>query len=530
MDSYNQNSNPLVPDYILRKLILLHGFSKEIHMKTKTSDPFTGTIADEYYFINGEWINKFKEFYNYDQIVNIMEQYTINFQTYEEYKNNIGQILNILMQQKIYQRGAEFPIELTNGNISFVPKNIEIPGINHMKIYFMNNLYLVNYELNQQISQIQELHVNFINNNKYKCFISNTIFFSYLNNVEIGIINSNGMIVPVYYIKFENKNSETEIKRIINGGFENFIKMNNIDTKRILNRFGNREYLVNIKKYKEENNINDNPLNSYNDMNNKYPHSYINKHIKIQQIQNNDMNQSDQTQLLMKDFRLNPTIEQTQLKLADGILEEKNKSLKNELEDKIGIIKTLQIDVETKEEELKKLRKKYENLKENIKQKDKEIEYLKKTATSRQDDKEVIKQLKETLNQMRASYQDLLELKDKTIMDLKKSIQEKDLAKIGEIFQCNDKKRIYDFSLNISSPNLLYSILCSQNDTFAEAEEKLYQKFSELRETNNIFLYKGFVIKRFKTIKENGIESGMPVLMTVPDDNNDEHENNNQNI
>ena len=151
-------------------------------------------------------------------------------------------------------------------------------------------------------------------------------------------------------------------------------------------------------------------------------------------------------------------------------------------------------------------------------------------VTSRQDDKEVIKQLKETLNQMRASYQDLLELKDKTIMDLKKSIQEKDLAKIGEIFQCNDKKRINDFSLNISSPNLLYSILCSQNDTFAEAEEKLYQKFSELRETNNIFLYKGFVIKRFKTIKENGIESGMPVLMTVPDDNNDEQENNNQNI
>jgi len=530
MASYNQNTNPLVPDYILRKLILLYGFSKEILLKTKTSDPLTGTSADEYYFINGEWINKFKEFYNYDQIVNIIEQCTINFQTYEEYKNDVGRILNILMQQKICQRGAEFPIELTNGNISFVPKSIEIQGINHMKNYFMNNLYLVNYELNQQISQIQEIHVNFVTNNKYKCFISNKIFFSYLNNVEIGIINSNGMIVPVYYIKFENKNSETEIKRIINGGFENFIKMNNIDTKRVLNRFGNREYLVNIKKYKEENNINDNPLNSYNDMNNKYPHSYINKHIKIQQIQNNDMNQSGQTQLLMKDFRLNPTIEQTQLKLADGILEEKNKSLKNELEDKIGIIKTLQIDVETKEEELKKLRKKYENLKENIKQKDKEIEYLKKMVTSRQDDKEVIKQLKETLNQMRASYQDLLELKDKTIMDLKKSIQEKDLAKIGEIFQCNDKKRINDFSLNISSPNLLYSILCSQNDTFAEAEEKLYQKFSELRETNNIFLYKGFVIKRFKTIKENGIESGMPVLMTVPDDNNDEQENNNQNI
>ena len=61
--------------------------------------------------------------------------------------------------------------------------------------------------------------------------------------------------------------------------------MNNIDTKRVLNRFGNNEYLVNIKKYKEENNISDNPLNSNSDINNNQPHSYINKHIKIQQNQ-----------------------------------------------------------------------------------------------------------------------------------------------------------------------------------------------------------------------------------------------------
>ena len=316
MASYNQNSNPLVPDYILRKLILLHGFSKEIHLKTKTSDPLTGISADEYYFINGEWINKFKEFYNYDQIVNIMEQYKINFQTYEEYKNNIENILVTLKQYYIRQRGAGFPIELTNGNISFCPNIIQFQGINNMAFYFINNLYLVNYELNQQISQYQENHVNFVNDIKYKCFINNKVFFSYLNNIEIGTINSNGMIVPLYYIKFENKNSETEIKRIINGGFENFIKMNNIDTKRVLNRFGNNEYLVNIKKYKEENNISDNPLNSNSDINNNQPHSYINKHIKIQQNQNNDMNQPSQTQLVMKNFIFNPNIDQTKLQLV----------------------------------------------------------------------------------------------------------------------------------------------------------------------------------------------------------------------
>ena len=52
---------PLVPDYILRKLILLYGFTQELKTRAKSnSDPLRGINGEEYYLINGEWINKFK--------------------------------------------------------------------------------------------------------------------------------------------------------------------------------------------------------------------------------------------------------------------------------------------------------------------------------------------------------------------------------------------------------------------------------------------------------------------------------------
>ena len=43
-------------------------------------------------------------------------------------------------------------------------------------------------------------------------------------------------------------------------------------------------------------------------------------------------------------------------------------------------------------------------------------------------------------------------------------------------------------------------INCLPTETFAEVEEKLYKIYDEYRETNNMFLAKGNIIKRFKKI------------------------------
>ena len=64
--------------------------------------------------------------------------------------------------------------------------------------------------------------------------------------------------------------------------------------------------------------------------------------------------------------------------------------------------------------------------------------------------------------------------------------------------------------------NLIYSIPCSGNDNFSEIEEILYREYPEYRGENNIFLDNGKEILRSKTINENNIESGKPIMLIRP--------------
>ena len=62
-------------------------------------------------------------------------------------------------------------------------------------------------------------------------------------------------------------------------------------------------------------------------------------------------------------------------------------------------------------------------------------------------------------------------------------------------------------------------IKCLKTNTFAEVEEKLYQKFDSFRNTNNIFLFKGKQILRFKTISENDIKEGEIIQLVTQEEN-----------
>ena len=66
-----------------------------------------------------------------------------------------------------------------------------------------------------------------------------------------------------------------------------------------------------------------------------------------------------------------------------------------------------------------------------------------------------------------------------------------------------------DQKINFAIPSIGTNI-------FAEIEEKLYQEFPEYRETNNFFLFNGKEILRFKTINENKIKSGRPIILLKP--------------
>ena len=62
-----------------------------------------------------------------------------------------------------------------------------------------------------------------------------------------------------------------------------------------------------------------------------------------------------------------------------------------------------------------------------------------------------------------------------------------------------------------------HGIKCLKTDIFAEVEEKLYQIYDEFRETNNIFLAKGNIVKRFKKMSENNIKNGDKIQLQNSD-------------
>ena len=53
-----------------------------------------------------------------------------------------------------------------------------------------------------------------------------------------------------------------------------------------------------------------------------------------------------------------------------------------------------------------------------------------------------------------------------------------------------------------------YGIKCLPNDIFAEVEERLYKKYEDLRNTNNMFTANAKPVLRFKKLYENNIKDG----------------------
>ena len=126
-----EEENPLVSEYILKKLILLYGFSLEIKLLAKTN------YSENFYLINAEWLNKFKDFYNYNKITGFLKQYYAFLKSYNEYENNIDTIINAIKKINMHQKEKEFPKELKQG-ISFCVKQEK--GGN--QIYYHNNFLL----------------------------------------------------------------------------------------------------------------------------------------------------------------------------------------------------------------------------------------------------------------------------------------------------------------------------------------------------------------------------------------------------
>ncbi len=131
----------------------------------------------------------------------------------------------------------------------------------------------------------------------------------------------------------------------------------------------------------------------------------------------------------------------------------------------------------------------------------------------------------------------IIEKQNKEIQEMKYQIsmvKSEGMTQINSLMEIIDKKdkqiKQLNDKINKMTPNNLITIRvqssdmmvnffvqCLESDSCSKIEEKLYENFPTYRETNNIFIHNGVVIKRFKTIHENGIKNGDTLLLTTPE-------------
>ena len=176
------------------------------------------------------------------------------------------------------------------------------------------------------------------------------------------------------------------------------------------------------------------------------------------------------------------------------------KSLTKEIK-KLKKVKDVSNDIKNEYDKLKKdydkLQKNYDKLKNDNDRLNNELNKA-KNIISNFDKKE-----KENIDEINNLKNIILQKEDEiNILNLKlKNIETFD----KKIFNNNDIISVHFIS---SAQNINCPIKCLSNETFAEVEERLYQKHQEYRETNNNFASKGKVIMRFKKLIENNINNG----------------------
>ena len=170
-------------------------------------------------------------------------------------------------------------------------------------------------------------------------------------------------------------------------------------------------------------------------------------------------------------------------------LEEENKKLKEDLNNiNQNEINKLKIEIE-------KLKKENEKLKDDLLKANKIISGFQNQKNNNNE----IKILKEE----NINLKNQINIKNNEIINLKMKNQNNIIIepkyKIDEIL-------VITFVSQDS--NINEGMKCLPNEVFAEVEERLYKKYDNLRNTNNMFTANAKPILRFKKLNENGIKDG----------------------
>ena len=180
-----------------------------------------------------------------------------------------------------------------------------------------------------------------------------------------------------------------------------------------------------------------------------------------------------------------------------------NKELNNELNNyKKNQEKLIEELLNNNQNENKKFKNEIQTLKEENTKLSNELAKVRKITANINNNKQSEKEIN---NFSEINYlKEIIKSKDKEIDFL--NIQLKNIQSNNKLLVDFENIIVVNF---ISSDNKINcGIKCLKTDTFAEVEEKLYQKYEEYRENNNNCITKGKLVLRFKKICDNGIKDG----------------------
>ena len=145
--------------------------------------------------------------------------------------------------------------------------------------------------------------------------------------------------------------------------------------------------------------------------------------------------------------------------------------------------------------ENKKLREEKDSLnKENQKLRE-ENESLKKKI-------ELILAKDQEIKKIEEKYKKLIE--GKTVDDLKSKISNDTVESKNYSNLLNGEKLV---AINFQSVDqrINHTIICKNTTKFHVIEGQLYEKFPEYEDSENLFMFNGSIIKRWRSLEENGI-------------------------
>ena len=129
-------------------------------------------------------------------------------------------------------------------------------------------------------------------------------------------------------------------------------------------------------------------------------------------------------------------------------------------------------------------------------------------------------QLNDINNNNKLSIQNLqnnINVKDQEIFNLKNKIEELNKFKLNNNKLPNMIDIEQTLAINFMSVrhDKILPITCLKNETLVKYEEIFYNEYPEYKEYNTYLTANGKQIKRFKTLKENGIKQGSAIIVNI---------------